>query len=99
MDTDESGQLDFTEFKNALDNFKLVMNEAEQEKLFKIFDKSGDGLISFNEFLTAIVGDINANRKRLVAEAFKKLDDNGNGTLELGEVKSKFDPSRHPDVI
>lgn len=75
------------------------MTEEEQHKLFQIFDNSGDGLISFNEFLTAIVGKISANRKRLVQEAFNKLDSNGNGTLELQEVKDKFDPTRHPDVI
>jgi hypothetical protein len=34
----------------------------------------------------------------LVAQAFKKLDANGNGVLEIDEVKQKFDPSRHPDV-
>jgi len=34
----------------------------------------------------------------LVVQAFKKLDSNGNGVLELGEVKEKFEPSRHPDV-
>jgi hypothetical protein len=26
------------------------------------------------------------------------LDANGNGVLEIDEVKLKFDPSRHPDV-
>lgn len=38
-------------------------------------------------------------RKRLVQEAFQWLDANGNGTLEISEVKSKFDPTRHPDVL
>jgi hypothetical protein len=33
-----------------------------------------------------------------VTEAFKSLDNNNNGLLELDEVKGKFDPSRHPDV-
>lgn len=75
------------------------MNEREQKKLFGVFDKSGDGLISFPEFLNAIVGEINSNRKRLVTEAFHKLDTNNNGTLELDEVKDKFDATRHPDVI
>ncbi len=42
---------------------------------------------------------MNALRKRLVNEAFDKLDANGNGVLELEEVKDKFDATRHPDVI
>lgn len=32
-------------------------------------------------------------------EAFKHLDIDKSGVLELGEVKAKFDPSRHPDVL
>jgi hypothetical protein len=30
--------------------------------------------------------------------AFKKLDVNSNGTLDVNEVKDKFDPTRHPEV-
>lgn len=46
----------------------------------------------------AILGPLNEFRTNLVKLAFKKLDDNGNGVLEVDEVKNKFDPSRHPDV-
>lgn len=35
----------------------------------------------------------------MVEEAFKHLDKNKNGVLELDEVKAKYDPSRHPDVL
>jgi hypothetical protein len=48
--------------------------------------------------MSAILGDLNDFRVGLVREAFKKLDDNGNGVLEIDEVKLKFDASRHPDV-
>ena len=37
-------------------------------------------------------------RVNIVKQAFQKLDSNGNGTLEIDEIKQKFDPSRHPDV-
>jgi hypothetical protein len=46
----------------------------------------------------AILGPLSEFRANLVRQAFKKLDENGNGTLEIDEVKNKFDPSRHPDV-
>lgn len=36
---------------------------------------------------------------KLVQEAFKHLDTNKNGVLELEEVKAKFNPTRHPDVL
>jgi len=45
-----------------------------------------------------LCGPFPTNRARIVKEAFQKLDVNGNGTLEVGEVKEKFDATRHPDV-
>ena len=75
------------------------MCASDAERLFSVFDESGDGQISFDEFLTALCGSLNPVRRRLVNEAFDKLDANGNGTIELEEVKSKYDPTRHPDVI
>ena len=48
--------------------------------------------------MDVLIGPLSVNRQRLVQEAFKHLDVNGNGTLDLDEVKAKFDPSRHPDV-
>ena len=48
--------------------------------------------------MSALLGDLSDVRLALVHQAFKKLDSNGNDVLELDEVKSKFDPTRHPDV-
>lgn len=98
MDSDESGALDYNEFKKALEDYKVQCSEEETQQVFTIFDKSRDGTIDFEEFMDAILGPLNEYRKNLVLEAFKKLDGNGNGILEIDEVKSKFDPSRHPDV-
>ena len=75
------------------------MCASDAERLFNVFDTSGDGQISFDEFLTALCGELNPLRKRLCNEAFDKLDANGNGVLELDEVKNNFRAERHPDVI
>jgi len=98
MDSDGSGALDFAEFKKALDDYKVGCTEEDISALFGIFDRNRDGTIIFEEFLAAIVGELNQLRQSLVMQAFKKLDGNGNDILEIDEVKSKFEPSRHPDV-
>lgn len=75
------------------------MCASDAERLFKMFDTSGDGQIGFDEFMNALCGELNPLRKRLVNEAFDKLDANGNGVLEMDEVKNNFRADRHPDVI
>jgi calcyphosin len=83
----------------VLDNFKIPgISASDASRLFRVFDHNNDGEISFDEFLTTLCGDFPANRRRLVKEAFEKLDADKSGTLEMREVKEAFDPTRHPDV-
>eukprot|EP00347_Sterkiella_histriomuscorum_P017814 403347883 len=98
MDSDESGALDFQEFKKALEDYKVGCNQEETEQIFGIFDTNKDGTINFEEFMDALLGTLSEYRTHLVKQAYQKLDENGNGILEVDEVKFKFDPSRHPDV-
>lgn len=81
-----------------MDDYKVGASDDEARNLFSIFDRNKDGTINFDEFISAILGDLNPFRVNLVKQAFVKLDSNGNGTLEIDEIKQKFDPSRHPDV-
>lgn len=43
--------------------------------------------------------EVNPVRQKLILEAFKHLDTNRDGWLSLDEIKAKFDPFRHPDVL
>ncbi len=38
-------------------------------------------------------------RQQLVREAFHYLDANGNGTLQLDEIKASFNVRAHPEVV
>lgn len=98
MDANGNGTLEYEEFKRACNDYRIHTSDDEAQKIFKIFDKNHDGTISFDEFMNALLGPLSEYRANLVAGAFKKLDENGNGSLEIGEVKEKFDPSRHPEV-
>ena len=48
--------------------------------------------------MRAVVGEMSAYRKALVKRAFDKLDRNGNGTVELDDVKGVYNAKQHPDV-
>jgi len=44
MDTDSSGALSLNEFLHAVESYRVPdLNQADAEKLFSVFDKSGDG--------------------------------------------------------
>lgn len=66
MDSDGSGALDFNEFKKALIDYKVDCPEEEIENLFGIFDKNRDGTINLDEFINAVLGELNQNRLSLV---------------------------------
>jgi hypothetical protein len=45
-----------------------------------------------------IKGPLNPFRQQIVLRAFKTIDFNGDGILELTDLKDKFNSSLHPDV-
>jgi len=56
-----------SEFQEVLDNYKIPgISASDAERLFNVFDRSGDGSINFDEFLTTLCGEMSATRRRLV---------------------------------
>ena len=99
MDTDGNGCIDLAEFQQAVDDLKVSnVCDNDLKRLFNLFDADNNNEIDIHEFVSTLIGPLNGTRQRLVREAFERLDSNKNGSLDLDEVKSKFDPSRHPDV-
>jgi Ca2+-binding EF-hand superfamily protein len=42
---------------------------------------------------------MNSFRKRLVLQAFKKIDRDGSGVVDYNDIKDIYNAKRHPDVI
>ena len=98
MDDNNSGSLDFYEFKKGIKDFQVDMEDKDIESLFKAFDLNGSGDIDFDEFIRIVVGPMNQFRTQLAIKAFKKIDFNGDGVLDISDIKGKYDASKHPDV-
>ena len=60
-------------------------------------DRSGD--IAFDEFIRAIRGPMNAQRKKVVAQCFKKLDKDASGWIDISDIRGVYVANKHPDVI
>lgn len=98
FDLDESGDLSRDEFKKAVNDYKLEMDERDLNNLFKMFDKNNDGKISYHEFIVTIIGRMNEFRKNMVIRAFENLDIEEKGVVDFEYVKNNYRASMHPDV-
>ena len=87
------------EFSKAVRDFKIGISEENVPALFDYFDANRSGLIDYDEFYGALIGKMSQQRKDAVSQVFKSLDTNGNGQLEVSELKAGFNAKRHPDVV
>ena len=99
MDDDNSKNLNVAEFNKALTDYKLGFTKAECTALFDYFDVDSSGFITYDEFIRAIRGPMNMARKKIVAQAFKKLDKDGNGWIDLDDIRGVYKANKHPDVL
>ena len=99
MDDDGSKNLNKMEFFKALNDYKLGFFKAECTAIFDYFDVDSSGSITYDEFIRAIRGPMNMARKKIVAQAFKKLDKDGNGWIDINDVRGVYKANKHPDVL
>ena len=99
MDDDGSKSLSEPEFIKAVKDFRVGIAEDSVPTLFNAFDTNRDGTINYDEFLYAVRGELNDFRKGLVEKAFRKVDKDGSGFLDINDIKGVYNGSKHPDVI
>jgi Ca2+-binding EF-hand superfamily protein len=98
MDSNQSGSLDQYEFSQAIQSHGIDINAADIAGLFKSFDNSGDGEITYDEFISVVKGPLNQFRHQIIIRVFKQLDLTGSGQISMRDIKLKFDAPGHPDV-
>ena len=99
MDDDNSGFLSESEFNKAMIECRLELTKQQLKHLFRYFDKSDDGNISYDEFLVGIRGVLNKRRRAMVRLAFNILDKDGSGIIDMDDIINVYDVSKHPDYI
>ncbi|RLN88862.1 hypothetical protein BBJ28_00015202, partial [Nothophytophthora sp. Chile5] len=87
------------EFAKAIHEHALALSEAEVEELFRFFDADKSGGVDFDEFLVTLRGELNDRRTQLVLAAFKILDADGNGVVDLNDIKANYNADKHPGVL
>jgi calcyphosin len=59
MDDDNSGNIDISEFRKAMKDFRIDLNENEIQLVFSSFDRDGSGTIDYDEFVRGVRGPMN----------------------------------------
>lgn len=100
IDTDGKGYLNLNEFLQAFDDLKITnIQSSDLKMVFGIYDLKKECKINYTAFINDLYEELPLVRQQLVLQAFKHLDTNKSGDLSLEEVKAKFEPWRHPDVL
>lgn len=98
MDDDGSKNLSRAEFSKALLDYRISSDANEASRIFDLFDRDHSNSVDYDEFLRAVVGEMNDRRRSLVALAFKKFDRNGDGYVNIEDIKGVYNAAHHPDV-
>lgn len=91
--------MDMMEFDRVLRDYGLVWSDAQIGVIFDRFDKSHTGSISFDEFLNEARGPMSSRRYNVVLTAFEVLDSTRSGEVAVSQLRSRYSPQQHPDVI
>ena len=97
IDRDRNNSVDPTEFKYAMRDYGIPITDDEVSAVVKYFDTNRDGKISFDEFLRAIRGDLNARRTKMVHMAYDVLDKTKDGLVTIEDIMIAYDVTYHPD--
>ena len=97
-DENNTKELEIYEFIKALHEFETELNDDEINSVFNYFDKEKTGVINYVNFINAIRGPMSPKRVAVVKEAFKKIDIDKSGQIEIAEIKLQYNAKNDKDV-
>ena len=92
LDTQNTQELDFSTFKSACDKFDFQLTEEEIKELFLAFTKEETTKVNYDEFIRILRGELSQNRKELVEQVYKSINEENKEGLNIEEVFSFYNP-------
>ena len=91
FDADRNGVVDMGEFVAAIHQLGMGLSQRDAQMLFLAFDRNSDGTLRPCEFVDAVRGgESTARRRRLLEEAYGKLDKSGDGELTIDDLRLHY---------
>lgn len=103
LDVDDSGCISKDELVDGLERLGYEIDTDELEQLISRVDTNKDGSLQLSEFTAGMIDwpalQEDSRWDTWVNRAFDKLDQNGDGYIELGELESQIGASVRPLYI
>ena len=90
IDTQDKQEVDFSTFKTACDKFDFQLTEEEIKELFLAFTKEETTKVNYDEFIRILRGELPPNRKELVEQVYKSINEENKEGLNIEEVFSFY---------
>ena len=91
-------ELIYDDFEEIINNTRVIMTSDEILDLFNDFADKKTNLLNYEIFLKQLQGELNQRRQNIVNEAFKKLDTEKCGVIDLADIKTFFNSKNCPLV-
>lgn len=86
IDFDQNGSISYTEFISALISKEIYFKESKLKEAFMLFDKDGDGQITFEELRSILGNECNVTfTNQYWKDLVKVADLNGDGCIDYEE--------------
>eukprot|EP00343_Euplotes_focardii_P006695 CAMPEP_0205825124 /NCGR_PEP_ID=MMETSP0206-20130828/24008_1 /ASSEMBLY_ACC=CAM_ASM_000279 /TAXON_ID=36767 /ORGANISM="Euplotes focardii, Strain TN1" /LENGTH=213 /DNA_ID=CAMNT_0053123891 /DNA_START=20 /DNA_END=661 /DNA_ORIENTATION=+ len=91
-------RLDGDDIRIGLRDYKIKLDAADAKLLVKAWDRSGSGTVNYDDFLVGVRGELSPTRKRYIDRAFKIMDKNKSGEIDLADIKGVYSAEHDPRV-
>ncbi|OHT13166.1 EF hand family protein [Tritrichomonas foetus] len=80
------------ELPKLMGDIGIILNKTEMNELIRLLDRSGDGTISYDEFLYQMAPPLSEERIKWINKAFDKLDVDGSGLVNIADLEAIHNP-------
>ena len=107
-DRDNSGFISFDNFYTIFHSNYIDIPLVDIKSIFGLFDNNNNEKqinsaseykIKYDLLLKSIIGNISIKRRALIQKVFDSFNKDKNGKILISDMKNRFNPSRHPDVL
>jgi len=98
IDDDHDGKISKPEFEKACHEAAIGLSAEEMQDLWAYCTQNGSNFIAYEDFLRGVRGPLNSRRQAIVDMAFKVVDVDGSGIIDINDLLMRYNADNHPDV-